>query len=68
LQEAIKQCGDCSSKANLHKNLGLIECKSGNVQTGEKDLLQAKSLNPQDPDISKALDTINWVRKQQKGP
>jgi hypothetical protein len=62
LHEAIGQCGECSSKADLHKDLGLIECKSGDVQSGEKDLLVAKSIKPEDPDVLKALEVISRLR------
>jgi tetratricopeptide (TPR) repeat protein len=62
LREAVRQCGDCASKADLHKDLGLIECRSGDVRNGEKDLLFAKQFKPQDPDILKALDLIRSSR------
>jgi tetratricopeptide (TPR) repeat protein len=62
--EALKECGDCESEADLYKDLGLIECKSGDIDTGEKDLLVAKSLKPQDADIRKALDVIAYTRSQ----
>jgi tetratricopeptide (TPR) repeat protein len=68
LQEAIKQCGDCSSKADLHKDLGLIECKSGDVRSGESDLLLAKSLKPGDQDVLTALAIINKIRGQERLP
>jgi tetratricopeptide (TPR) repeat protein len=61
--EALDQCGDCPSKADLHKDLGLIECKSGDIDNGEKDLQIAKSLKPHDVDIQKALDIIAATRR-----
>jgi Flp pilus assembly protein TadD len=64
LREAIHKCGGCSSQADLHKTLGLTECKAGDVQNGEKDLLLAKSLKPHDPDTQKALEAINRLRQQ----
>jgi superkiller protein 3 len=68
LREAIEQCGECGSKANLYKDLGLIECKSGDIQSGEKDLLIAKSIRSQDPDVLKALDIIGRLRADAKAP
>jgi Flp pilus assembly protein TadD len=62
LREAVGECGECRSKADLYKDLGLIECKSGDIQSGEKDLVTAKSLKPQDPDVLKALDIIGRLR------
>jgi tetratricopeptide (TPR) repeat protein len=61
--EALNQCGDCQSKADLRKDLGLIECKSGDIDNGEKDLQIAKSLKPHDVDIQKALDIIAATRR-----
>jgi tetratricopeptide (TPR) repeat protein len=68
LQQAIKECGDCVSKADLHKDLGLIECRSGNLKDGENNLLVAKALKPQDPDVLKALEIINRTRISPNGP
>jgi tetratricopeptide (TPR) repeat protein len=62
--EALEECGDCQWKADLYKDLGLIECKSGDVGHGEKDLLQARSLKPQDPDIQKALQIVAYARTE----
>jgi tetratricopeptide (TPR) repeat protein len=64
--DALKQCGECPSKADLHKDLGLIECKSGDIESGEKDLLIAKSLKPHDPDIQTALDIVANTRTQKQ--
>jgi tetratricopeptide (TPR) repeat protein len=61
-QEAVRECGNCQSRADLLKDLGLIECKSGDIQRGEEHLLIAKSLKPNDPDIAKALAVVNRVR------
>lgn len=55
LQEAIRICGDCRAKADLYKNLGLINCQSGALETGEKELRTAQSLKPGDVDIQKAI-------------
>lgn len=65
LKEAITECGDCSVKADLHKRLGLIECQSGDLASGEKELLTASSLKPSDPEIANALELIAQARNQQ---
>src|SRR5664279_192407 len=49
LQEAIAACGDCRAKADLHRKLGIIDCQSGDLDNGERELLAAKALNPDDP-------------------
>ena len=61
-QQALKECGECQSRADLFKDMGLIECKSGDIQHGEQHLLVAKSLKPDDPDIAKALAVVGQVK------
>jgi Flp pilus assembly protein TadD len=55
LREAIEQCGKCASRPVMYKDLALIECKSGDLQGCEKNLLTAQSLKPEDQDVAKAL-------------
>jgi tetratricopeptide (TPR) repeat protein len=64
LQEAIAACGDCQAKADLHKKLGIIDCQSGDLDNGEKELLAAKALNPNDPVTEAALALIARARSQ----
>ncbi len=67
LRDAVAQCGDCALKGDLHKDLGLIECKSGDVQAGQRDLLMAQALKPQDADITRALKTVAEVKSNAAG-
>jgi Flp pilus assembly protein TadD len=62
LRDAIQQCGDCASRPVMYKDLGLIECKSGDLQGCEKSLLTAQSLKPGDADIAQALDIVRRSR------
>jgi len=62
LEEAVQVCGSCPSKSDLHKNLGLIYCRSGNLEKGERELRMAESLEPADPDIKKALEVITELK------
>ena len=55
LKKALEGCGDCEIVAALHKNLGLALCRSGNPDEGKKELGKALKLDPNDPDIVKAL-------------
>jgi tetratricopeptide (TPR) repeat protein len=59
LKEGLQVCGDCSAKALLHKDLGLIYCRSGDLKNGRAELLEARKLSPADPDISKALQILD---------
>jgi Flp pilus assembly protein TadD len=58
LEEAVQVCGNCQSRGDLHKDLGLIYCRSGNLDKGERELRVAQSLKPEDPDVKKSLDLI----------
>ncbi|MGH9621246.1 MAG: hypothetical protein ACRD45_16260, partial [Bryobacteraceae bacterium] len=67
LREAIAQCGACRSRPNMYKDLGLIECKSGDLSNGRKDLITAQSLDPKDPDIVRALKIVRGAASQDAG-
>lgn len=64
LQEAIGACGDCAAKADLHRKLGIIDCQAGNLDNGEKELLAAKALKPDDPVTQAALELVARARSQ----
>jgi tetratricopeptide (TPR) repeat protein len=55
LKAAIERCGECSARAQLHKNLGLVLCRSGDLKNGESELRAAKAMLPEDKDIDRAL-------------
>jgi tetratricopeptide (TPR) repeat protein len=55
LKEALQVCGDCSALPQLHKDLGLIYCHSGDLKNGLSELQQAQRLTPQDPDVAQAI-------------
>jgi tetratricopeptide (TPR) repeat protein len=55
LKEAIETCGKCSVLPQLHKDLGLIYCHSGDFKNGRIELLEAQKLSPGDEDVAKAL-------------
>jgi tetratricopeptide (TPR) repeat protein len=58
-RQALATCGECEAAAALHKNLGLAFCRSGDIPAGRAELEQARQLNPNDPDILKALEVLN---------
>jgi tetratricopeptide (TPR) repeat protein len=55
LRKALESCRDCEVAGALHKNLGLALCSNGNLDEGKEELKEALKLNPNDPDIVKAL-------------
>jgi Tfp pilus assembly protein PilF len=61
LKESISACGQCNSLAQLHKDLGLIYCRSGDYKNGRTELLAAQKLAPTDEDIKKALILLRSV-------
>jgi tetratricopeptide (TPR) repeat protein len=63
LNEAVEVCGNCPSKADIHKDLGLIYCRSGNLAKGEQQLRLADGLKPNDPDITKSLAIIASLKE-----
>lgn len=65
LKGAIAACGDCAAKASLYRKLGIIDCEAGNLKSGERELLTAKSLNPSDPITQAALELAARARRQQ---
>ena len=64
LKEAIATCGDCAAKADLHRKLGIIDCQAGDLVNGEKELLAAKALKPDDPVTQAALELVARARSQ----
>lgn len=59
LRHAIDLCGDCEVSATLHKDLGLALCQGGDLSEGRQELQLALRLNPNDPDILKALSLVS---------
>jgi len=58
LRKALDLCQPCEAAAGLHKNLGLALCRSGNIAEGRTELETSLKINPNDPDVVKALDII----------
>jgi tetratricopeptide (TPR) repeat protein len=58
LKKALESCEDCALAAALHKNLGLALCSNGNLDEGKRELQEALKLNPNDPDVVKALNVV----------
>ena len=58
LRKAVETCDSCEASAGLHKNLGLALCQTGDVNAGRIELETSLKLNPNDPDVVKALNVI----------
>jgi tetratricopeptide (TPR) repeat protein len=65
MKDAIAACGECAAKADLFRKLGIIECQAGDLENGEKELLAAKALKPDDPITQAALELTVQARSRQ---
>jgi tetratricopeptide (TPR) repeat protein len=68
LKEAIAACGECAAKADLHRKLGIIDCQSGDLDNGERELQAAQALNPADPVTQAAIELVARARSQRSAP
>ena len=63
LKEGLALCGNCSVSSLLHKNLGLIYCRSGDLKNGRAELMEGRKLAPQDADIAQAIRVLDEIQK-----
>jgi tetratricopeptide (TPR) repeat protein len=63
LQESIKACGQCKQLPVLHRNLGLIYARQGNIQDGERELEIALQVDPHDNDAQQALKMLQSAHR-----
>ena len=59
LEDALKACKGCHSSVDIHKNLGLVYCRSGDPKSGLEQLNLALKIKPDDPEVLGALKTID---------
>ena len=58
IQEALELCGECPEAAHLHKNLGMMYVRTGELNQAQKELQTALQLNPDDSDAKQGLAAI----------
>jgi len=61
LQESINTCGQCKQLPVLHRNLGLIFARKGDIQAAERELETALQMDPNDSDAQEALRVLRAV-------
>jgi len=61
LQESIKTCGQCKQLPVLHRNLGLIFARKGDIQAAERELEMALQIDPHDADAQNALQVLHSI-------
>jgi tetratricopeptide (TPR) repeat protein len=61
--EALEACGQCQQLPILHRNLGLIYARAGDIPNSERELRLALKLKPDDVDALKAIEIL-----ERRGP
>jgi len=64
LQESIKACGQCKQLSTLHRNLGLIHAREGDLKDAQRELEIALEIDPKDSDAQKAMQMLRSVSQQ----
>ena len=62
LEEAIEICQGCRTEFLLHKNLGLIYARSGDLDKAEVELRRAAEIRSDDAEVVQSLATIAKLR------
>jgi Flp pilus assembly protein TadD len=65
LKEALRLCGSCAQSADLHRDLGVIYCRQGEIEDGERELRMAVELKPNDAVALKTLKVLGTVKNRQ---
>jgi tetratricopeptide (TPR) repeat protein len=68
LREAIQDCGQCQQLPVLHRNLGLIYARKGDIEPGKRELRRALELNPKDTNATTALNILEHLPQQAPSP
>jgi tetratricopeptide (TPR) repeat protein len=58
-REALALCDQCSISPSLHRDLGLVLCRDGQVEQGRAELQRALAMDPSDRDSARALDLLS---------
>jgi tetratricopeptide (TPR) repeat protein len=58
-KEAVELCGQCTSSADLHLNLGLIYILKGDLEEGKRELETVLRIKPNNADARKALQSLS---------
>jgi tetratricopeptide (TPR) repeat protein len=67
LQESLRTCGQCRQLPVLHRNLGLIYARKGDIQSSKRELQTALQIDPNDADAQAALQVLRNIRPTPAG-
>ena len=65
-RQALEACRQCGALPELHKNLGLAYCRTGDIRSAKRELRAALALQPGDPTVLKALQMIGNIPQEAK--
>ena len=68
LQESINTCGQCKQLAVLHRNLGLIYARKGDIEGSQRELKTALQSDPNDADAQRALHVLRDIPSSVTSP
>ena len=64
LRKALEVCGECLMRPRLHKNLGLVYGRAGDLKNAKRELSTALEMSPDDPEVKKSLEILESLEKQ----
>lgn len=64
LREAVKLCGKCTQLPVLHKNLGLVYARTGDIANAERELHLALVLNPDETEAQNTLKILTGIQEK----
>jgi tetratricopeptide (TPR) repeat protein len=64
LREAVKLCGNCTQLPMLHKNLGLVYARTGDIATAERELHLALVLNPDEVEAQNTIKILAGIQEK----
>jgi len=64
-QQALAACGQCPARGQIHKNFGLTYGHAGELESSERELLQALKFLPDDPEVQQALRIVREALRPQ---
>jgi tetratricopeptide (TPR) repeat protein len=67
LQQAIQLCGQCKQLPVLHRNLGLIYARKGDIEHAKGELGLALKTDPPDAAAAEALNILNHLQAPVSG-
>jgi tetratricopeptide (TPR) repeat protein len=60
--QALQLCGACAQREILHKNLGLIYSRKGDIANAERELRAALKLKPDDAEARRAISLLHGLQ------